>query len=342
MKVAIVHDYLKEFGGAERVLKALSEMFPEAPIYTAFRVRGSTADKEFKNKKIIESWLEPLLKIWRLHSPLRFLLPLIWGSFDFSKYDLVISSASWYVTKGFGGGKLDVRSWKNDVGNGKKKPIEICYIHTPPRWLYGYDTPIKKSSLVRAYVSLMAHFVRMYDFKAAQRVSYFVANSINVQKRIEKFYRRTSTVIYPPVDVSNTAHVTGNTKRDYYLIVSRITGGKGIEMAVAAANKLGVKLKIAGSPSGYADTYDWVKKNGGPTVELLGFVPDSEVGELYGGANAFLALERDVDFGMTPVEAMGRGTPVIAYNGGGYPESVVDGETGVLFDNYSTDGLVEA
>ncbi|MDO8452334.1 MAG: glycosyltransferase, partial [bacterium] len=266
------------------------------------------------------------------HSPLRFLAPLIWGSFDFSKYDVVISSASWYITKGFGTRETN-----------KKKPIEICYIHTPPRWLYGYDAPLdlNKNILVKIYVSFIAHFIRMYDFKAAQRVNYFVANSKNVAARIEKFYRRDSVVIYPPVEVNSKSEYR-NSKREYYLIVSRITGGKGIELAVAAANKLGVKLKIAGSPSGYSSTYDWVKKNGGPTVELLGFVPDSEVGELYAGAKAFLALERDVDFGMTPVEAQAQGTPVIAYNGGGYPESVIDGKTGVLFDKYSTDGLIEA
>ena len=334
--MAIVCDSIGEFGGAERVVLALSEMFPEAPIYTSFTRRGVFLDK-LKGKKIVRSWAHyiPFFPT-KLHSPLRFLLPLIWGSFDFSRYDLVISSASWYVTKGFGR---------------KRGPVEICYCHTPPRWLYGYDTPlnVNKNILVKVYVSLMAHFIRMYDFNAAQRVNYFVANSKNVAARIEKFYRRDAKVIYPPVDVGHTTYNTQHRKRDYYLIVSRITGGKGIEMAVAAANKLGVKLKIAGSPSGYSDTYDWVKKNGGPTIELLGFVPDSEVGELYAGAKAFLALERDVDFGMTPVEAQAQGTPVVAYNRGGYPESVVDTtyntqhrQTGILFDDYSVEGLVEA
>src|SRR3989338_11134651 len=127
MRIAIVHDYIKEYGGAERVLKALTEMYPNALIYTAFRVRGSTADKEFKGTKIIESWLSPILKIWRLYSPLRFLAPVIWKSFDLSKYDLVITSSSWYVTRGF------------KVG---PKTKVICYCHTPPRWLYGYEMSV--------------------------------------------------------------------------------------------------------------------------------------------------------------------------------------------------------
>src|ERR1035437_6016320 len=126
MKVAIVHDYIKEYGGAERVLEVLTEIYPDAPIYTAFYKKDSTAYKHFKDKKIIASWAQyfPFFA-GKLHSPLRFLTPLIWRSFNLSDYDVVISSASWYITKGF-----------------KKKIthfIEICYCHTPPRWLYGYN-----------------------------------------------------------------------------------------------------------------------------------------------------------------------------------------------------------
>ena len=130
MKTAIVHDYIKEFGGAERVLKTLIEIYPDAPVYTAFRVKGSTADVELKevgDRKIIESWLSPLLKIGKLYSPLRFLIPVIWRSFDLSKYDLVITSCSWYVTRGF---KVDPNT------------KVVAYCHTPPRWLYGYETSV--------------------------------------------------------------------------------------------------------------------------------------------------------------------------------------------------------
>src|SRR4030042_202918 len=156
MKVALVHDYLREFGGAERVLKTLTEMFPKAPIYTAFKVSGSTADKKFKGKRIIQSFLAPILKIDNLYSPLRFLAPVIWKSFDLSEYDLVITSSSWYITRGF------------KVGS---KTKVICYCHTPPRWLYGYETSVgfTKYWPVKIYAAIVGHFLRMYDFKTAQK-----------------------------------------------------------------------------------------------------------------------------------------------------------------------------
>jgi len=135
MKVAIVHDYLKEYGGAERVLEALCEAYPDAPIYTAFYQKGSPAWEKFKHKKIIPSWVHYIpFFATKLHSPLRFLAPQIWGSFNFDKYDLVITSASWYVTKG-----VIARDPKTEI----RKPIEICYCHTPPRWLYGYKTSVE-------------------------------------------------------------------------------------------------------------------------------------------------------------------------------------------------------
>jgi len=327
MKIALVHDYLNEFGGAERVLLALSEIWPEAPIYTAFYRTGSQAHERFKNvhgkpdKKIITSWAQniPFFSKY-LHSPLRFLAPLIWSNFDFSEYDLVISSASWYVTKGFG-----------TRGTNKKKPVEICYCHTPPRYLYGYKTSIEfqKYWPVRVYAAIIGKFMRMYDFAAAQRVNYFIANSWNIHSRIEKYYRRDSTVIYPPVEIPEVGRVQ---KENYYLVISRIVGGKGLDLAVKTAVRLGINLKIAGSPAGYYTEYKKLAKLADKRVEFLGHVTDIEMAKLYKGAKAFLALSTDEDFGMTPVESMLSGTPVIAYRGGGYLESVVEGKTGVFFD----------
>lgn len=327
MRVAIVHDYIKEFGGAERVLEALCEIYPEAPIYTAFYSKNSTAYGHFKDKKIVQSWAHYVPFFPKLASPLRFLTPLIWGSFDLSKYDVVISSASWYVTKGF--------------GQNQKLPIEICYCHTPPRWLYGYTTSInfQKYVLVRFYARIVGHFLRMYDFKQAQKVNYFIANSKEVQRRIKKFYRRDSTIIYPPVSLPKAVNAK---KGDYYFIVSRIVGAKGLDLAVDAALKAGFRLKIAGSPSGYYFEHDKLVKKSEGKVEFLGQVTDNELSKLYKGAKAFLALSQDEDFGITPVEAMLSGTPVIAFNGGGYKETVIDGKTGVLFDDYSKEGLISA
>jgi len=331
MKIALVHDYLNEFGGAERVLLALTEIFPNAPIYTSFYRRNSEAWKRFKNKDIKVSWAHyiPFFNKY-LHSPLRFLAPWIWESFDFSKYDLVISSASWYITKGFG-----------TRGTDRKKPVEICYCHTPPRWLYGYKTSIEfqKYWPVRVYAALVGHFMRMYDFEAAQRVNHFIANSKEVAARIEKFYRRDSTVIYPPVEISKTGQIQ---KGDYYLVISRIVGGKGLDLAVKTAVKLGINLKIAGSPAGYYMEYKKLQKLSQKGVEFLGYVTDIELAKLYKGAKAFLALSEDEDFGITPVESMLAGTPVIAFRGGGYLETVVEGKTGVFFDEPTVQSLSSA
>lgn len=327
MKVAFVHDYIKEYGGAERVLEALSEIYPQAPIYTAFYDRNSTAHSHFKNKKIVTSWFNLLPFAGKLASPLRFLTPLIWGGFNFSDYDLIISSASWYITKGF-----------KKEGD---KFTEICYCHTPPRWLYGYTASVnfQKYKIVRFYALIVGHFIRLYDFKRAQKVDFFIANSKEVGERIKKFYRRDSTVIYPPVSLPKTPSVE---RQDYYFIVSRIVGAKGLGLAVDAALKAGFRLRIAGSPAGYYFEHDKLVKKAQGKVEFLGQVSDEELAKLYKGAKGFLALSKDEDFGITPVEAMLSGTPVIAFNGGGYKESVIDNKTGILFDDYSVDGLINA
>lgn len=336
LRVALVHDYIKEYGGAERVLEALCEMYPDAPIYTAFYVKGSAAWERFRGRDIRASWGQyvPFFAS-KLHSPFRFLAPLIWGSFDFSKYDVVISSASWYVTKGFGIGPSFAKASEG-------KPIEVCYCHTPPRWLYGYRTSVEWQKFwpVKLYGMIVGHFMRMYDFRAAQRVDYFVANSEEVRGRIEKFYRRDAKVIYPPVNLKQGEGVKGDGKKDYYFIVSRIVGAKGIELAIEAAKKFGFKLKISGARAGYYRGLEGQEEIEG--VEFLGRVSDEELVGLYAGAKAFLALATDEDFGITPVEAMSCGTPVIAFRGGGYLETVVEGKTGVFFDESSVESLGRA
>ena len=323
MKIALVHDYLNEFGGAERVLLALSEIWPEAPIYTAFYKKDSEAYTRFKDKKIIASWAQniPWFKE-KLYSPLRFLAPKIWGSFakELKQYDLVISSSSWYVTKGF-----------ND----------ICYCHTPPRWLYGYKTAQdwQKYWPVRVYATIVGYFMRHYDFDASQKVKYFIANSEETKRRIEKFYRREAVVIHPPVELAFSNQRLAS-RKNYYLIVSRLVGSKGIEMGIEAAKQLKLKLRIVGSGPELEKFQRLASSVQG--IEFLEQVSDQELVKLYSDAKGFLALAKDEDFGITPVEAMACGTPVIAFNGGGYKETVVAGKTGVFFNEYSVKSLTEA
>jgi glycosyltransferase involved in cell wall biosynthesis len=317
MKIALVHDYIRDFGGAERVLKALTEIYPASPIYTAFAVKDSTAYREFQNKKIIESSWAPFIRKANLYSPLRFLLPWIWKSIDLSDYDLVITSCSNYLARGF------------KVG---KKTKVIAYCHTPPRWLYGYATgDLQKILPIRIYAALIAHFIRIFDFNSAQEVDAWIVNSQNVAARVQKFYRRESKVIYPPVDTKKFSAVSQNIKKEnWFLIVSRLVGTKGIVEAAQAAKKLGIQLKIVGEGVGLLSIEQRLKKSVGKNVELLGRVEDEELMALYARAKGFIALARDEDFGLTVVEAQAAGTPVIAFAGGGFLESVVEGKTGIF------------
>ncbi len=352
MKVALVHDYLGEFGGAERVLLALSEMFPAAPIYTAF-VRPGPAYERFKHRDLRPSWAQKIP--WfttKLHSPLRFLAPLIWESFDFTGYELVISSCSWYITKGI---------------LTRPETVHIAYIHTPPRYLYGYPTSVdwQKYWPVRLYANFVNHFLRQHDFAAGQRPDILIANSENTRRRIQKFYRRDAKVVYPPVELPNLSQSVAVAKHEsasggdgrgrptkpasqpqpsdgYFLIVSRVVGGKGLKLAVQACTQLELPLKVVGAPAGWSSEFKQIQEISGPTIEFLGEVSDEELAQLYAGAKAFLATARDEDFGMTVVEAQLAGTPVIAYRGGGYLETVVDGKTGIFFDEYSVRGLKKA
>ncbi len=326
MKVALVHDYLNEFGGAERVLRVLAEMYPEAPIYTAFAVKGSAAYEKFSDRKIVESWVAKIPGFAKkLHSPLRFMAPLIWKSFDFSGFDVVISSSSWYMTKG-----IQV----------PQKTLHVSYIHTPPRYLYGYSTSVQlqKYRLVRWYAMVVNYFLRQYDFASAQKVDVLVANSLEVQGRIKKFWRRESQVIYPPVEI--VKHEARGKKREgeeYFLTGGRLVGPKHFDVAIEAANRLHVALSVFGR--GPYESH--LRSMAGETITFRGKVNEQELADLYAGAKGFIALATDEDFGITPVEAMMCGTPVLAYRGGGFVESVVEGETGEFVDELTPEAVMK-
>jgi len=325
-KVALVHDYLKDFGGAEKVLEALAEIWPEAPIYTLFYKKNSPAGKAFKGARIIQSWFGRLPFCEKLISPCRFLIPLIWKGFDFSNHDLVISSASWAITKGF--------------KKKKSKMVEVCYCHTPPRYLYGYETSKnwKKYWWLRVYAGVINHFLRMYDFQQAQKVDFFIANSREVQRRIKKFYRRESVVINPPVDIPKEVkrQKSKGKKEDYFLTGGRLERAKNFDLIIKACTELKVPLKVYGTGS----QENHLKSLAGPTVEFLGRVSDEKKFELMAGCRAFIVMAKDEDFGITPVEAMGAGTPVVAYRGGGYLETVIEGKTGVFVEEATTKGVI--
>lgn len=264
----------------------------------------------FRDRQIIESKWAWLLKIGRLYSYLRFCLPWVWRSLDLSQYDLVITSCSGYIARGF--------KVRNDAR-------VIAYCHTPPRWLYGYDTPSGASARWwgKAFMWLFGPLIRYFDFQSAQRVDRWIANSKEVAGRIAKFYRKEATVVYPPVEI-NPKYEARNPKREnYYLMVSRIVGGKGILSASRAFGELGIPLRIVG---------EVVDLKLAKEAGVGGRVGDLELARLYAGARGFVAMARDEDFGMTVVEAMAQGVPVLAYKGGGYLETVKPGETGIFVE----------
>ena len=332
MKIALVHDYLKEYGGAESVLETLSDIFPDAPIYTTLycpQVFGPHRERLEKKwfGRIHQSIFRFIPFAPKLVSPLRFFSPIAFKFFNFSKYDVIISSA----TGAF---------FPNSLNKGHAKLI--CYCHTPPRYLYGLVTARSLDSLffklVNIPLQITLHMYRLLDFKYAQNVDQFIANSSTTAARIQKFYRRESVVINPPVDLPNTPPSAD--KKDFYITGGRLARAKRYDIAVSAANELNVPLKIFGRDfAGYeAD----LKSLAGPTIEFLGEIGNAEKFKLLSEAKAFLFCSDNEDFGIAPVEAMAVGTPVVAYRSGGATETVIDGQTGIFFNELTKTSCVTA
>lgn len=335
MKVAIVHDQLREFGGAERVLVSIKSLFPDAPVYTTtFDLNSLGEHKEIiKNWDVRLTWFGKLPIINKFYSPLRFLTPLIWEKLNLNEFDLVISSTGSWMCKGV---------------ITKKPTIHISYIHHPPRYLYGYQTAIEwqKYWPIKIYGYIVNHFLRMWDFTASQRPDFLIANSIETQKRIQKFYRRDSTVIYPPVTIPDVSVIlsppirrTKNlAKRNYFVTVSRLARAKHVDLLIEAANKEKFDLHIIGIGRDEA----FLKSLAGPTVSFLGNLSDKKLREELQGAQAFLFAAVDEEFGIAPVEAMGFGVPVIAFASGGLKETVKNGMNGYLFTELTADSILHS
>jgi len=325
MKVAIVHDYIKEYGGAEGVLEALHEVFPKAPIYTLVYLPNFLGPhkEKFKKMDIRPSFLQYAPLRSKLISPFRLIAPSVFRSFNFSRYDIIIVSATGAFTP-------------NTIK--KKKAIQICYCHTPPRYLYGFATARewKKNPIIKVLGEIANHFLRITDYNSSKNVDFFIANSKNVAGRIEKFYRRKSNVIYPPIDV-NKQEIKMVNQEDYYLTGGRLARPKHVDLVVKTFTKLNLPLKVFGKPfAGYGEE---LRELAGKKVEFLGEVTDKEKLRLMTDAKAFVFASEDEDFGITPVEAMGVGTPVVAYRSGGVLESVEEGKAGLFFDELTTESL---
>lgn len=318
LKVALVHDWLVQQGGAERVLKCLHDMYPDAPIYTLVYDEAK-APAWLKDCDVRTTYIQKWPGAKSHHKLLLSFMSKAWEALDLTEYDLVISSCA-SCCKGI---------------LTRPDATHICYCHSPIRYVWDlYYDYLEGSGVIKRFaMKKLIHGVREWDYLAAQRVDHFVANSNFVAKRIEKFYRRESTVIHPGafVPAEESVDETG----DYYLVVSRFVRYKRIDIAVEACNKLGKKLVIIGSGG---EDEERLRAMAGPTVEFRGRVSDDEMRAAYAGARAFLFPGIE-DYGLTPVEAMAAGVPVLAYGEGGALETVSDGETGLFFHEQNADGL---
>ncbi len=323
MKIALVHDHLNQYGGAERVLLALSEVFPEAPIYTLAYDKEKMGDI-FKGKEIRTSFIQRApfgigKKFYKCFLPL---MPQAIETFDLSEFDVVISSSSAFCK-----GVITKTNTKH-----------ICYCHTPTRYLWddthSYVADLKLPKILKVFLRSNLSKLRQWDFLSAQRVDLFIANSEFVKNRISKFYRKNSEIIYPPVDINNNKPVKKEDLGDYFLIVSRLRPYKKIDLAIQVFNELNkefgdkYKLKIIGSGE---YEYELKKMTVGENIEFLGFKNDDDKNYYISRCLAFINPQEE-DFGITPVEAMMSGRPVIAYKKGGATETVIENKTGVFFE----------
>lgn len=328
LKVAIVHDWLVG-GGAERVVLELHRMFPDAPIYTSY----CTAEWRKKlDNKVITGYLQR----WPFSKLRKFLaVPRIWWfrQLDFSGYDLVISSSG-------NGEAFSVKTSKNT--------IHVNYCHTPTHYYWRfYDQYMQNpgfgifNPLARLGLTLLVRPLRRWDFRAAQRADYIIANSTHIQADIKKFYNRDSTVIFPPVDVKRFLHNRINERRGF-VTMGRLVPAKKVDVIIQACNHLRLPLKVIGD----GPDYPRLKRLAGPTVSFYNKtegnrISDADMPKQLAGSKAFLFASFD-DFGIAPVEALSAGTPVIAYRTGGALDYVIPGKTGEFFDHQTPESLIKA
>jgi glycosyltransferase involved in cell wall biosynthesis len=322
MRIALVHDYLVQYGGAERVLECFSELFPDAPIYTLIY------DKEamhgvFAGKDIRTSYLQKFPFAQKQHRLFPPLMPSAIEQFDFSRYDIVLSDSSSYA--------------KGIITN--PETLHICYMHTPMRYAWDdcqkYTSDFSFPKLVKALVPFPMNYIRLWDKVSADRVDKFIANSNFVAKRIKKYYRKSSTVIHPPVAVND--FYVSEKQKNYYLMVGRLIAYKRHDIAIQAFNELKLPLKIIGR----GPEMKRLKKIAGETIEFLGRVPDEKLPKYYAECKAFL-FPQEEDFGIVAIEAMASGRPIIAFNGGDIPEHLEKEKMGIFFKHQTPQDIIEA
>jgi len=329
-RVVIVHDWLTNMGGAENVVLAMHEAFPDAPIYTSTYTPENMP--AFKNLDVRTTSLQNLPKPFRkLHKFFPMLRVRAFRNLDLSEFDIIISVSS---------------AESKQVQKTRPDQIHICYCLTPIRYFWSHYKEYRQNPgfgklnwLVRLFMPLMVPALKKADYDAAQKVDVFIAISTEVQKRIKKYYGRTSTIIYPPVDVDRFE--PARERGDYYVALGRQVPYKRIDLAVMAATKLGIKLRVYGNGSEHQHLVDMA----GPTVQFFtdrfSDASDDAVTKALNNAKGYI-FPAEEDFGIVQVEALAAGAPVIAYSKGGALDIVQDGESGVLFHSQTVDAVVDA
>lgn len=319
LKVALVHDWLVGRGGGERVLYDIHTLFPDAPIYTLVYDQDK-APEWCKECDIRTTYIQKWPGAKSHHKLLLSFMPKAWEALDLTEYDLVISCCA--------------SCCKGVIT--RPDALHVCYSFSPTRYVWDlyYDYLENTNAIKRFFMKRMIHKVRLWDFQAAQRVDHFAADSNFVGSRIKKYYRRDFTMIYPGTRI-NEYPIT-EMPDDYYLVVARFVRYKRVDLAIEACNQLKKKLVVIGSGG---EEEERLKKLAGDTVEFLGRVSDEEMERYYSRAKAFLFPGIE-DYGITPVEAMSAGVPVLAFGKGGALETVQDGKTGLYFHDQTVSGLV--
>jgi glycosyltransferase involved in cell wall biosynthesis len=320
MKVALVHDYLNQYGGAEKTLEAIMEIYPDAPIYTGIYSR--TKMPKSINERNIYAIKNPV--VGKFYKYFTFLMPLVFENFDLSEYDLIIS---------------DGTAWPKSVIT-KPHQLHISYIHTPPRFLYKYTVESSKRSnpIFKPFISIIDHFLRTWDFTAAQRPDYLITNSNETRARINKFYRRDATVINPPVQVNTTGTKSfNNLQKPYYLALGRLVAYKNFDVLINAFNLLGLPLVVIGTGTEESR----LKKISGTNITFTGKVSEQEKHNLIEGSMGLINTVQDEDFGIVPIEVMAHGKPVLAHRSGGHKEIVKEGLNGMFFEELRVETLVD-
>ncbi len=325
MKIAIVHDYLDVYGGAEVLANAVFEVFPEADVYTA------TYNKQLLDSLGIFKGAKIFFPNWGKYIPKKLLvlfLPFYFEHLDLSKYDLVISSTA-HFAKG-------VKT--------NEKQIHISYIHTPPRFLYGYETSTKNRNAWYMKILLwpIDFCLRRKDQEFAKRPDFLLCNSKEVQNRIKRIYKRDAEVIYPfaQVDSQNIKNETLSIDSKSYLVISRLESYKNIDFLIKVFGKNNIPLIIAGTGSEEETLLELVSKY--RSIKMLGRISEETKDHLYKTCKAVVCAVKNEDFGIAAIEPMAYGKPVIALKSGGYLETVEEDKTGVFFDDLNEKSLLGA